>query len=217
LKTTAGEVCSIDNILRDTTPREEPGLIGIHKRVDGALESRGEHLCDSLHDTILEGNWPEERGMVSSVYFWEEDQEGPVDSCEVNGTIVEGGENSKNVRRDQAPKGGEEGGAEAIRPGARLFVHVREGLADLVVGKRSTEGGREGPRVVVEISQVKPPLTIGDRPEEGREEIFKNNRFLKVGGGSDTIDLQRGDGVTSKATRSRGVKKLHASSRVQIS
>jgi hypothetical protein len=54
----------------------------------------GEDPSDPLHDAILKRGHAELRGVRSKVSLGEENQEGSIDPRELNGSIVEGGEES---------------------------------------------------------------------------------------------------------------------------
>jgi hypothetical protein len=77
--TAVKEVGDVDNVLRDAPPGEETGWVGINKRVNFHLKTRGENFSNSLHDTILERYGPEVRGVVCKVTFGEENQISAID------------------------------------------------------------------------------------------------------------------------------------------
>jgi hypothetical protein len=84
------QICSIDNIFRDTPAREETGLVCVHQGVDSTLEPCGEDLGDSLHDTVLKGDGTKLGRVVGRFCLGEEHQEGSVYASKVNGAIKEG-------------------------------------------------------------------------------------------------------------------------------
>jgi hypothetical protein len=88
--TTSNEVSRVDNILRNTSTVEEPGLVSIHQRVDSGLEPGGKDFGAGFCDAILEGDRPELRWVVGPLRFRKEDKVGFVNTGEVNGTIIEG-------------------------------------------------------------------------------------------------------------------------------
>jgi hypothetical protein len=135
----AEQIRGVNDVFRDTAARKEPSLIRIDKGVDVFLESHRENLSDSFHDAVLEGDGPELRRMAGGFRFWEEHKEGPVDTREVNGAIVEGGEDSSDIGRHKVPEGGEESRTKPVRPRAGKFVHADKGGFYLVWGERRTE------------------------------------------------------------------------------
>jgi hypothetical protein len=135
----AEQIRGVNDVFRDTAARKEPSLIRIDKGVNVFLESRRENLSDSFHDAVLEGDGPKLRRMAGGFRFWEEHKEGPVDTREVNGAIVEGGEDSSDIGRHKVPEGGEESRTKPVRPRAGKFVHADKGGFYLVWGERRTE------------------------------------------------------------------------------
>jgi hypothetical protein len=135
----AKEVGRVDNVFRDTSPREETDLVGVHQRVDSSLEASSEHFGNSFHNVVLQGDCTEEGGVIGGIRFWEENKKRSVDPSEVNVSRKKGVEDRKNVISEEVPKGREESQTKAVRTRAGELVHIAEGFADLVPGERSTK------------------------------------------------------------------------------
>jgi hypothetical protein len=110
-------------------------LVGIDYGVDVLLKPRGEDFGDSFHNAVLEGDRPEERGVVCGIDLGEEHEEGSVDPGEINRASVESVKNPKDVGRDKVPKGRVESGPKTIWAGAGVFVHIQECLPNFRTGE----------------------------------------------------------------------------------
>jgi hypothetical protein len=113
------QVRSVDNVFRNAPPGKEARLVCVNQRVDAPLKSRGKGFGDRFHNTVLEGNGMELGGVCGGVVLREEDQESSVNASKVDGAIVEGGKNAKNISSNRLPKGGKKGRTEPIGPRTR--------------------------------------------------------------------------------------------------
>jgi hypothetical protein len=115
------------------------------------LEASSEHFGDSFHNAVLQRDWAKEGRVVGGICFWEENEKGSVDPSEVHVPSKKGVENRKDVISEEVPKGREESRTEAVRPRTGELVHIAEGFADLISGKRSTEAAMERGGVWVQV------------------------------------------------------------------
>jgi hypothetical protein len=147
----AEQVSRVDDVFRDTSPRKETSLVGVHQGVDGGLEASSQHLGNSFHNAVLERDWVKEGRVVGGVRFREENEKGSVDPSEVDVPSKKGVENRKDVISEEVPKGREESRTEAVRPRTRELVHIAEGSADLVSSERSAEAAMERGGVWIQV------------------------------------------------------------------
>jgi hypothetical protein len=77
--------------------------------------------------------------VCGGIHLREEDEGSAVNASEVNGAVVEGGEELFNVWSHRGPKGREESGPEAFRSRAGEFVHGGKSPPNLLQGKRGAK------------------------------------------------------------------------------
>jgi hypothetical protein len=133
------EVSRVNNVFQNASPREETHLVSVDKRVNGGLQASSKDFRDRLHDAVLERDRAELGRMVGRVSFWEKDEEGPINTGEIQGTTIEGGKNLIYIRGNKIPESGEKRWTKAVQPRARAFVHKRKGTSDLIVGERGAK------------------------------------------------------------------------------
>lgn len=185
--TTAGEVCSIDEIFSDVSPIDETSLVPMNKQRDERFKSVCEKFCNSFWWAVLKRDGSESVSSSSYVFFGEEYHKGAVETLDVGGMVMEGMEEGKYRVFEKWPEFPVEGRPKSVRTRTGIRIHLKESILNFLLRERLIE--RTQLRNVVRIKkfEVEAPKGGLGRANEVCVKIFENQSFLIVGEEVDAV------------------------------
>lgn len=172
------KLSSVREAVCNAAARDEAGLVIGDEGRDEGLQPSGEDFGDGFDSGILQGNRPKVLRPTSAVFFWKEDQIGPVYTLNVGFVGMEGSEQGENIRADSSPELFEEKGTKAIRTRTGFRMHMSESVVDFLGIKLGIKVRKVQEAFRIHIRQIKVPGGVSGSAQQIQVKRMKNCSFL---------------------------------------
>ena len=156
---------------------DEAGLVSAHNPLNEGLKPIHHHFGEKFHGAVLQRNRTEAVSSPDALLFWNENEEGPVQSIKVQGAIKKTSKQVMNVRANRWPKLPVEGGTKTIRTGTGAGVHCKERFSDFRVGEGHGEVAGSNIHMWIEFQQIKTSFSTMIPPKQFHVEVVENGAF----------------------------------------